>query len=199
MRFLCKSATLPKSLEEPEEEPEEGPSQPSSHLHSQGSSKRIPPVISQGSSKMIPPVISQGSSKMIPPAISQGTSNKKSKPPSSQLHSQGSSKINSQALSQETSNGNSMIYVLDDELLEFVAEDETVDVPADNPIEILEDANPEAVSNVRWTFDDEVILIDFYHDNPVLWNPRLEEYKSAAKSSLIDDIGILLDKKFSRK
>lgn len=56
----------------------------------------------------------------------------------------------------------------------------------------------EDVLKVKWSVEEEIILIDFFHTNPCLWDTKLVSYKSAAKSSLIDDVGVLLNKKFSR-
>lgn len=60
-------------------------------------------------------------------------------------------------------------------------------------IEPLETEKP------KWTVDLEAILIDFYSHHPELWNHKLEDYKTAGKSSLMDLLGDCLGRKFSRK
>lgn len=63
----------------------------------------------------------------------------------------------------------------------------------DNTEEQEEDTEP------KWSTEMEVSLIDFFKDNPELWNHKLEDYKKAGKSGLMDTLGEMFDKKFSSK
>lgn len=52
--------------------------------------------------------------------------------------------------------------------------------------------------SIKWTIQEEELLIDFYQIHEELWNHRLPNYKLASKSQLSDEVVFALEQKFNR-
>lgn len=54
------------------------------------------------------------------------------------------------------------------------------------------------VEKVKWTTDQEIELIDFYHDHEFLWDPKHVNYhKKKVKSNALEELAFRLGEGFN--
>lgn len=69
--------------------------------------------------------------------------------------------------------------------------------PVEDSQDIVEDE--EETQSINWSLNEEITLIDFYREHPSLHEVRSSEYKKSFKSSILEELGLMLNKKFTRK
>lgn len=100
--------------------------------------------------------------------------------------------------------------------MKFLSSEESLsETPLENDLtDLVEDAqgaeeNNPGIINIespmnkdgenQWSFHDEVTLIDFYKEHPSLFDIKSSDYKKSFKSSILEELGVMLDMKFTRK
>lgn len=90
-------------------------------------------------------------------------------------------------------------YCIEDDIL--IVEAEGNQLPTvENVQSAVEDQEhtEEQPKSITWSLNEEITVIDFYREHPSLYDIKTSEYKKSFKSSILDELAEMLDKKFTR-
>lgn len=104
-----------------------------------------------------------------------------------------------------------MILTYDSDMdIEFMFDNAIVDIIENNQggvenikdiqnVENCDNQDGEEIVHKTWSLNEEISLIDFYREHPSLFDIKSSDYKKSFKSSILEELADILNRKFTCK